>query len=84
MTRSVDVIYDGEVFRPQQPLDLKANSRHTIEIQIDDAPAPVEPEAKTLWEWLDEMSGTVEGPADWSEEHDHYLYGTPKKNGSKG
>jgi hypothetical protein len=24
-------------------------------------------------------AGTVEGPEDWSEEHDHYLYGVPKR-----
>jgi hypothetical protein len=23
--------------------------------------------------------GAVEGPADWSSELDHYLYGTPKR-----
>ncbi|NQE54286.1 hypothetical protein C5S29_11890 [ANME-1 cluster archaeon GoMg3.2] len=23
---------------------------------------------------LSEFFGTVEGPRDWSEEHDHYLY----------
>jgi hypothetical protein len=26
------------------------------------------------------MTGTYEAPEDWSSEHDHYLYGTPKKN----
>jgi hypothetical protein len=32
------------------------------------------------WEVLRKMAGTVNGPPDWSEEHDHYLYGTPRKN----
>jgi hypothetical protein len=26
------------------------------------------------------MAGTYEAQEDWSSEHDHYLYGTPKKN----
>ena len=30
------------------------------------------------WAVLRSMMGTVEGPADWSSELDHYLYGTPK------
>jgi hypothetical protein len=30
------------------------------------------------WDVLESMTGTVEAPADWSAEHDHYLYGTPK------
>jgi len=30
------------------------------------------------WDVLESLTGTVEAPADWSAEHDHYLYGTPK------
>lgn len=31
------------------------------------------------WDVLEALTGTVEAPTDWSEEHDHYLYGTPKR-----
>lgn len=31
-----------------------------------------------VWDVLESLTGTVEAPADWSAEHDHYLYGTPK------
>jgi hypothetical protein len=31
------------------------------------------------WAVLKSMVGTVEGPADWSTELDHYLYRTPKR-----
>ena len=31
-----------------------------------------------LWDLLTSLQGTVEAPSDWSLEHDHYLYGTPK------
>ncbi len=30
------------------------------------------------WDVLESLTGTVEAPADWSAEHDHYLYGIPK------
>jgi hypothetical protein len=30
------------------------------------------------WDVLESLTGTVEAHADWSAEHDHYLYGTPK------
>jgi hypothetical protein len=30
------------------------------------------------WDVLESLTGTVEAPTDWSAEHDHYLYGTPK------
>jgi hypothetical protein len=30
------------------------------------------------WEVLDALTGTLEAPSDWSSQHDHYLYGSPK------
>ncbi|MCU0568691.1 MAG: hypothetical protein MUF49_19100 [Oculatellaceae cyanobacterium Prado106] len=30
------------------------------------------------WGVLESLIGTIEAPADWSAEHHHYLYGTPK------
>ena len=35
------------------------------------------------WDVLESLTGTVEAPADWSAEHDHYLYGTPKHQETK-
>ncbi|HLK55230.1 MAG TPA: hypothetical protein VKU00_01620 [Chthonomonadaceae bacterium] len=31
------------------------------------------------WDVLEELIGTVDAPADWSEEHDHYLSGAPRR-----
>ena len=30
---------------------------------------------QSLWDVLDEFTGKVEGPKDWSKNHDYYLYG---------
>jgi len=35
------------------------------------------------WNVLESLTGTVEAPVDWSAEHDHYLYGTPKRQGTE-
>lgn len=35
------------------------------------------------WAVLKSMMGTVEGPAEWSSELDHYLYGTPKRGADR-
>jgi hypothetical protein len=44
------------------------------------APKDAHPSEKgDAWALLKSMMGTVEGPADWSSELDHYLYGTPKR-----
>ncbi|NJN87441.1 MAG: hypothetical protein HC881_15470 [Leptolyngbyaceae cyanobacterium SL_7_1] len=31
------------------------------------------------WDVLESLTGTIEAPTDWSAEHGHYLYGTPKQ-----
>jgi hypothetical protein len=36
-----------------------------------------------VWDLLERAAGTVEMPADWASEHDHYLYGTPKRSSAK-
>ena len=47
-----------------------------VEIEI----VEIEEQRSTIWEDLLRLSGTAEGrPHDASREHDHYLYGTPKK-----
>jgi hypothetical protein len=35
--------------------------------------------SSNAWDILESLTGTVEAPIDWSAEHDHYLYGTPKR-----
>lgn len=42
--------------------------------------AQAEEVAQSPWDTLEELAGTIEAPEDWSAEHDHYLYGTPKRN----
>jgi hypothetical protein len=37
------------------------------------------PTSGNAWDMLESLTGSVEAPADWSAEHDHYLYGTPKQ-----
>ena len=32
------------------------------------------------WDLLEHAAGSVDMPADWASEHDHYLYGTPKRS----
>ena len=36
----------------------------------------------TAWDVLDSLAGSIAAPADWAQEHDHYLYGTLKREGS--
>jgi transcriptional regulator with XRE-family HTH domain len=31
------------------------------------------------WADVEALIGSIEGPTDWAAEHDHYLYGTPRR-----
>ena len=75
-SKTLSVVFDGEVFRLAEPVDLAPNTSCVIKImsQASSPPRPVE----DAWDILESMTGTLDGPEDWSAEHDHYLYGTPK------
>lgn len=75
MSQTLTAVFDGDVFRPDSPLNLEPNRRYVITIQSVEQPAITE----NAWDVLEAMTGTVEAPSDWSSEHDHYLYGTPKR-----
>lgn len=73
-TTTISVVFDGEVLRPEIPLDLEPNTRYVITIQPE-APNGLEGDA---WSVLEHYAGTIDAPPDWSSEHDYYLYESPK------
>ena len=54
------------------------NEGDIVEVQLT-LPEPNGAQTENVWEWLKRNAGTVDAPEDWSLEHDHYLYGTPKR-----
>ena len=54
-----------------------------VRVTVTDANG-AEPESAedplNAWEYLRKYAGTLEMPEDWSGEHDHYLYGSPKRS----
>ncbi len=74
-SKTITALFDGEVLRPEDPVDLKPNARYllTVEQEVQEAHGP------NAWEMLEALAGTIEGPHDWAAEHDHYLYGVPKR-----
>jgi len=76
MVRSFDAVYDGEVLRPVEPLDLPPNTRvrvAVVETQDGEAESGSGP--------FDRILALAQdlGVPDLAEQHDHYLYGTPKR-----
>lgn len=61
--------------------DLPFAAGEQVEVILRAEPSAAEqpaPEGNAL-AVLEGLIGTVEAPADWAAEHDHYLYGTPRR-----
>jgi predicted DNA-binding antitoxin AbrB/MazE fold protein len=75
MNITIEAIYDGEVLRPIAPLSLVPNQQYSITIIDQRVETSTHDDA---WSILQSLTGTYDGPSDWSAEHDHYIYGNPK------
>jgi len=80
MDKTAIVMFDGEILRPEGPIEMGPNTRYVIAYE---APLPAA-EPRSIWEVFKGMAGTVEAIPDWSEEHDHYIHGTPKRHPEAG
>lgn len=96
MKRTVTAVFDGKALLPETRLDLRTNSRYEITIEevghLDAASGvtglnkavlapPTAGDRPDAWDELESLTGSVEAPADWAAEHDHYLYGSSKRRG---
>lgn len=68
--------FDGRVFIPEQPVDLPVG--YVLEIPIR-PPSGGPPPLRALAELLEAQPENPDWPPDGAAQHDHYLYGTPKK-----
>ena len=69
MSRTIEAIFDGEVLRPQEPLKLQPNTKVRITIE-ESTTAKLNPRSFLQTA----RSLNLEGPADWSERIEEYLY----------
>ena len=72
--------FDGKVIVPEQAVDLPRDRSFVVRVETA---ASLGPEGESVplnaLQWLAENAVDDELPADLSAEHDHYLYGTPKR-----
>ena len=70
MSRTIEAVFDGEVLRPQEPLELQPNTK--VRITIEES-TTAQPNPKSFLQTARSLN--LEGPADWSERIEEYLYG---------
>lgn len=86
-TEVVQTIFEKvKALPPDQQREVLAFvKRLQLEVTVAGATSQPEPNVNTLWKEIDEIVGDVppevweEVPEDGSLNHDHYLYGAPKK-----
>lgn len=75
MSRTIVMTFDGEVFRPTEPVDLPAHTEYRVTIEDRDTDAPETEPPLTKYLKLAQPLGV----ADLAEQHEHYARGTPKR-----
>ncbi|MBC7931452.1 MAG: antitoxin family protein [Rubrivivax sp.] len=70
MSKTLEAVFDGEVLRPDEPIELEPNTRVRITIE-----AAGQPRAKSKSFLQTARSLNLQGPPDWSARLDDYLYG---------
>jgi hypothetical protein len=76
MLKQVEAIFDGEVFRPEEVVELEANTRVRL---IVEALMTDNPKGLSFLDIAAQLD--LDGPADWSLKLDEYLYDLPGLDG---
>lgn len=78
MTKTLKARFDGRVLVPEQPVDLPQNCVLKIHVEEAAEPEAIAPLA-ALADWAEQLPDDPDSPTDLAAQHDHYLYGTPKR-----
>ena len=74
--------FDGKVLVPDEPVNLPVDRALELHIQVDQEPPSAPGNGKPLLQLLkalETLPRNPDWPADGAAQHDHYLYGLPKR-----
>ena len=82
MTTTIEAVYERGVLRPKEPLALEEGAEVEITINAREPNGGDERQATTPTDLADLLTQCEvdTGIPDLAQQHDHYLYGTPKKD----
>jgi predicted DNA-binding antitoxin AbrB/MazE fold protein len=76
MSKTLEAIFDGEVLRPEEPLELAPDTRVRITIETtDDSQSPPASFLQTA------RALNLDAPPDWSDNLEEYLYSRESHDG---
>jgi len=78
-TRTLHAVFDGKVLKPVKPVDLKVGKHYVLTVESKQEVTDVEKDPAFNLSSLAVKTNI----SDLSTEHDHYLYGMPRR-GSDG
>lgn len=73
MEQTIQAHFDGTAIIPDEPVNLESGQKLLVKIEIADESAPPHAHLHDL------ARSFPDAPRDLAEQHDHYLYGTPKR-----
>lgn len=83
MTQTLFATYDGrKQLLIEDPLELPPNTRVKIIVEIEMVKTEEQPDSDRGVFGFILSHGQHLGLSDWAENHDHYLYGVPKRDES--
>ncbi|MEI6390931.1 MAG: hypothetical protein WCT12_07480 [Verrucomicrobiota bacterium] len=74
--------FDGKVIIPDQPVSLPVDCALEVRVQPLQKRVPLAAEDRPLMKLvklLEELPDNPDAPTDGAAQHDHYLYGLPKR-----
>ncbi len=71
--------FDGKVIVPDEPVELPTNEPLTVHVELTTTNQNQHQEEGSVLKWLVDNAVEDSLPPDLAHQHDHYLYGTPKK-----
>ncbi len=82
MPRTVSAIFDGEVFRPTEPLDLPADAEYRLTIDdkaMNGAEEAGPSDGPGVFDDLLALAQDLDLQSDYAAQIDHYRFGHPKR-----
>ncbi|MGA7978962.1 MAG: antitoxin family protein [Chromatiaceae bacterium] len=85
MSQHLKAVYEDGVFRPLEPVRLREHQEVTLVLEAAESEGGAA-EEKPIWEVAADLVRDIPEdalsslPPDGATQHDHYLYGTPKRD----